>query len=84
MTEQSGFRVKEPYDDVLEEIFIGKKTKVDRIEKGYFIQIQKLYNLDFLEFGVNDDKLKVRAKMSGIRRKKLAKGSRFDIDLVFY
>ena len=77
MTSQTGYKIKEPFDEVLADILQGKITEVSRIEKGYFIQMQNLYNIKFLEF----EKLNAFPTFTVCRRKKLPTGSLFDFDI---
>lgn len=88
MTKQPGFRIKSPFDDVLEDIIKGKKKNINRVQKGYFTQIQRLYGIQFLEYGVKRDRKPfsqgVRSTVNIARRKKLANGSKFDLDVVFF
>jgi hypothetical protein len=79
MTEQVGFRVKTPFDIALIDIFKGRKKACDRVEKGYFVQLQNQNNIKFLEFSG----MEVKPIFPIVSRKKLAKGSRFNLDVSF-
>jgi|TARA_R100001086_G_scaffold105834_2_gene53261 hypothetical protein len=77
LTQQTGYKIKEPFDEVLADILQGKITEVSRIEKGYLVQIQNLYEIKILDF----EKLNVKPKVKACRRRKLSRGSLFDFDI---
>tara|TARA_R110000751_G_scaffold94590_4_gene184613 strand:+ start:170 stop:412 length:243 start_codon:yes stop_codon:yes gene_type:complete len=80
MTKQTGFRVKIPYDNVLEKIIKGKKKKVNRLEKSYFVALQNREMIKIMEF----KGLEVMPKIAAARRRRYTKASRFDIDVYIY
>ena len=80
MTKQTGFRVKIPYDAALENIIKGKKKKVNRLEKSYFVALQNREMVEIMQF----KGLEVMPKIKAARRRRFTKASRFDIDVYVY
>ena len=65
----SGLEVKTPFDETLLKVFRGRKKKVTRVEKSYFVQLMNqselhLMNLDGLKVESNGIKIKVRKKFT--------------------
>jgi len=80
MTRQTGFRVKQTYDDSLENIIKGKKKKVNQFEKSYFVALQGREQIKIMDFKGMD----VKIKITSARRKRNLRSSRFDVDIDFY
>ena len=65
----SGLEVKTPFDETLLKVFRGRKKKVTRVEKSYFVQLMNqselyLMNFDGLKVESNGIKIKVRKKFT--------------------
>ena len=72
----SGLEVKTPFDETLLKVFRGRKKKVTRVEKSYFVQLMNQSELHLMNF----DGLKVESNGIKIKvRKKFTKKTYFDI-----
>lgn len=72
----SGLEVKTPFDETLLKVFRGRKKKVTRVEKSYFVQLMNQSELALMSF----DGLKVESNGIKIKvRKKFTKKTYFDI-----
>tara|TARA_R110000824_G_scaffold305037_1_gene492862 strand:+ start:50 stop:289 length:240 start_codon:yes stop_codon:yes gene_type:complete len=65
----SGLEVKTPFDETLLKVFRGRKKKVTRVEKSYFVQLMNqselaLMNFDGLKVELNGINIKVRKKFT--------------------